>query len=60
VERAHPFAVYWYPVDVTSRTIDVKMLSAVQLGVRGLRVCTAQYAAIMLRMQTHPEEDHDR
>jgi hypothetical protein len=36
-------------VDVTSRTIDAKMLSAVQLGVRGLPARTAQYAAIMLQ-----------
>jgi hypothetical protein len=40
-------------VDITSRTIDAKMLTAVQLGERGLPVRTAHYAAIMLRPYVH-------
>jgi hypothetical protein len=40
-------------VDTTSPTIDAKMLTGVQLGERGLPVCTAHYAAIMLRPYAH-------
>jgi hypothetical protein len=40
-------------VDITSRTLDARMLSALQLGPRGLPVRTAQYAAVMLRPHKH-------